>query len=75
MASLLHKQNIPFIKLNYHLQEVDIELLIKRGLSKNINRKIDADIFTINLLHLEKEKLAEYLRKNYGGILYKYFIE
>nr|WP_236127791.1 helix-turn-helix domain-containing protein [Cedecea colo] len=66
ISMLLQDKNIPHLKINYYLQPTDIDKLITAGLSSNINRKINAEDFSADILNIPRKDLALYLQEKYG---------
>jgi len=70
ISMLLQQMNINHIKVNYHLKDKDINNLLKKGFSSNLNRKIKTDRFLEQIKDKSDEEIIDVLKTHYG----KYFI-
>lgn len=70
ISMLLQQMNINHVKVNYHLNEEDINNLLRNGFSSNLNRKIRADKFVEQIQGKTNEEIMDMLKLQYS----KYFI-
>ncbi|SMB79060.1 Transcriptional antiterminator [Pasteurella testudinis DSM 23072] len=64
ISNYLREEGIECIKVNFELQPRDIAHLLEAGFP-SIKRKINSDIFVNEIMQIDKNRLADYLRKNY----------
>ncbi|MGV6988716.1 helix-turn-helix domain-containing protein [Testudinibacter sp. P80/BLE/0925] len=64
ISNYLREEGIECIKVNFELQPSDIAHLLEAGFP-SIKRKINSNTFVNEIMQINKNGLADYLRKNY----------
>lgn len=67
VSMLLQEKGIPHLKINYYITHRDIDMLIKNGLSSNVNRKISATDFAASVRNFTQDELIIYLKERYSN--------
>ncbi len=63
--NLLHAQNLPVLRMNFFVEDKDIELLLKHGFS-TLKHRFLASSFVLEIAGKDEGEVVEYLKENYG---------